>query len=92
MQFSPSSYYFLPLGSTYSAQHPVLKHPQSIYSSLNVRDQVSHPYKTPNKIIVLYSLIFKFLDSRRKDSTVLYRFKAYHSSLEAEFIRINNIS
>jgi phosphoglycerol transferase MdoB-like AlkP superfamily enzyme len=32
-------------------------------SSLNVRDQVSHPYKTTVKIIVLYILIFKFLDN-----------------------------
>jgi len=29
-----------------------------------VSDQVSHPYKTTNKIIVLYILIFKFLDSK----------------------------
>jgi hypothetical protein len=29
-------------------------------SSLSVRDQVSHPYKTTAKIIVLYSLIFVF--------------------------------
>jgi hypothetical protein len=28
-----------------------------------VRDQVSHPYKTTGKIIVLYTLIFMFLDS-----------------------------
>jgi hypothetical protein len=26
--------------------------------------QVSHPYKTTRKIIVLYILIFKFLDNR----------------------------
>ena len=31
-------------------------------SSRNVSDQVSHPYKTTGNIIVLYVLIFKFLD------------------------------
>jgi hypothetical protein len=33
-------------------------------SFLNVNDQVSHPYRTIGKIIVLYILIFKFLDSK----------------------------
>jgi hypothetical protein len=33
----------------------------SLRSSLNVRDQVSHPYKTTGKTIVLYILIFIFL-------------------------------
>jgi hypothetical protein len=32
-----------------------------------VRGKDSHPYKTTSKIIVLYILIFTFLDSRRED-------------------------
>ena len=36
----------------------------SLRFSLNVSDQVLHPYKTTGKIIVLYILIVKFLDSK----------------------------
>jgi len=36
-------------------------------SSRNVNDQVSRPYETTDKIIVLYILIFKFLDSNLED-------------------------
>ena len=40
-------------------------------SSLNVNDQVSHPYKTTGKIIVLCIFIFKFLDSNLEDKRFL---------------------
>jgi hypothetical protein len=36
------------------------------FNSLNVRDQVSHPYKATGKIMFLYILIFTFLDNRRE--------------------------
>ena len=39
----------------------------SLRSSLNVSDQVSHPYKTTVKIRVLNILIFKFFDSKLED-------------------------
>jgi hypothetical protein len=65
IQFSPTSCHFVKLWSKRSPQHPVLKHPQSMF--LNVRDQVSHPCRTIGKIINLYTHVLTFLDRRRED-------------------------
>jgi hypothetical protein len=43
----------------------------SLCSSLNIRDQVSHPYRTTDKITVLCILMFTFLDSRREQKRFL---------------------
>jgi hypothetical protein len=45
----------------------IFSNTHSFLSSLNISDQVSHPYKTTDEIIVLYILIFKFLDSNLED-------------------------
>ena len=42
----------------------------SLRTSLKVSDQVSHPYKTRGKIIVLCILNFKFLDSKLEDRMI----------------------
>jgi hypothetical protein len=39
----------------------------SLCYSLHTTDQVSHPYKTTDRMMVLYSLTFTFLDSMRYD-------------------------
>jgi hypothetical protein len=54
--------YFLTLWSKYSPQYSVLKHPQSM--CFHKCDQISHPYNTEGKIIVLYILIFVCFDSK----------------------------
>ena len=45
----------------------LLSNTLSLCSSLNVSYQLSHPYKTRDKIIFLYILSFKFLDSKPDD-------------------------
>jgi hypothetical protein len=61
--FYPLPCYIVPLRHKCSPYHPILNI-LSLRSSLNVSDQVSHPYKTRGKIIFLYILIFKFSDSK----------------------------
>ena len=51
MYFPPFPYYLVPLRPKYSS---LFLNALSLSSSLNMNDQVSHPYKRTGKIIVLY--------------------------------------
>jgi hypothetical protein len=52
--------------SKYYPKHPSLKHPQSMFFPQRERPGFA-PIQTTSVIIVLYILIFTFLDSRRED-------------------------
>ena len=66
MQFSQSSGYFTPLRSKHFLHYSILEHPQPIFS-LSVTDQVSQPYKTTGKIIVMCILIVICLCRQKED-------------------------
>jgi len=57
MQSSRLSCYLVPLRDKVTRT-------SSLCTSFNVRDQVSQPRKTMGKVIVLYIVIFIFLDSK----------------------------
>jgi hypothetical protein len=61
---SPASYYST--SAPYSLVLGFRPVTLSLYSSLNIGDEVSHLYKTTDKIIVLNVLIFTFLYSRHE--------------------------
>jgi hypothetical protein len=56
----------VPLRPKYFPQHPILVRPQPKLKPLNMRDLVSHPYKT-SKFIDLYILILIFLAIKLED-------------------------
>jgi len=57
MQFSSASHHFRPLRSKYPPQHPVLKHPQSVFLPWCESPSFTPTQKT-GKIIVMYIVSF----------------------------------
>jgi hypothetical protein len=65
MQFSPISHHFT-LFSPHNLLSTLFSNTLSLCSSISITDYVSHPYRTTGKIILLYILIFMFLNSRNQ--------------------------
>jgi hypothetical protein len=66
VQSSAAFHHLLPFRSTYSPQHPVLKYPQSLFFLWCERLSFT-PIQKAGKIVVLYILIVKFLESKWED-------------------------
>jgi hypothetical protein len=81
----------LPLNSSLILQNVLLNtlfsNTLSICSSLNGRDQVLHPYRIKNGIIVWYNLTFMSLDNRGEDeSSGLNGSKHYRNLVSCKFL------
>jgi len=65
----------------------------SFLSSRNVNDQVSHPYKTTGKIIVLYSYTYNKFKYLEKDivCNLPSTFQAWHTFWEEVMLKVKYI-
>ena len=77
MQSPPFPRYLVLLGP--NILNTMFSNTLNFLSSLNVSDQVLHPYKTTGKIIILYILIFKFLDSNLEDCLPIHKHIIYYT-------------
>jgi hypothetical protein len=68
MEFSLISHHFIYLSPNILLSI-LLSNALSSSSSHNVRDQISHIYRTTGKIIVFYILIFMILGSKQEDKS-----------------------
>jgi hypothetical protein len=69
VQFSPTSYHFVPLRSNILFS-TLFSNTLSLCSSLNAKNQVPHPYKVTGKILVFCILIVTFLDKARRQKVL----------------------
>jgi hypothetical protein len=90
VQLSPFSRHLIPLRSNILLR-TLFSNTLSLCSSLSVRDQVSHPYKT-GRIMVLYILTFTFLDSRRDDKRLWAEWHEQWSCWNCFYVNSNKIT
>ena len=87
MLFSQFPCYPIPSRPKYSPQH-LFSNTLSLCFSLNVSDQVLHPYTTTGKIIVLYIFIFNPLNPELNPICYLLALLGAHHFLHVSRIRV----
>jgi hypothetical protein len=66
VRFPPASCHFVQHRCKWSPEHPVVRHPQPVFFPQCDR-QCFTPMQKVDKIILLYILLFTFLDEKRED-------------------------
>jgi hypothetical protein len=80
----PPPCYFVPLKPNILLR-TLFPNTLGLCTSLNVSDLVSHPYKTTDKIIILYILIFKFSDNKLEDRRDIWSTFLFHTVISLIF-------
>jgi hypothetical protein len=72
MKFPSLLCYLIPLGPNILL-NTIFSNNLSLCSSIDLSDQVSHPYKTTDKNVIIYIFIFEFFESKPVEKEILHQ-------------------